>query len=239
MRRPEGEEQNNWVKHALQGEDERKDAAIVNFVLRGSGRLDVPTSVFDNGVPIEITADTDDAPIRSEVGFAHFRDDGRWPDWHYDGNKITVCPGRIGRNQILVYTWISVPQSPLTSKQGREPKVTMTCALIDTKLRKSKRNIWIRIGVLAGVTALIFALWYGLLGLAVYLSSGQAHTSLDHLASKPFVLIALLPPLVIATIQFLRPYLGSRQARKDAVAAGAAKDEAYFQRNGRSGSDDL
>jgi hypothetical protein len=28
-------------------------------------------------------------------------------------------------------------------------------------------------------------------------------------------------PLVIATIQFLRPYLGCRQARKEAVAAGA------------------
>ena len=70
-----------------------------------------------------------------------------------------------------------MPQSPLTSKQGREPKVTMTCALIDTKLRKSRRNIWIRIGVLAGVTALIFALWYGLLGLAVYLSGGQSRLS--------------------------------------------------------------
>lgn len=126
MRLPEGEEQNKWVKYALRNEDERKGAAIVNFVLRGSGRLDVPTSVFDNRVPIEITADTDDAPIKSEVGFAHFRDDGCWPDWHYHGNKITVCPGRIGRNQILVYTWIAVPQKPLTSKQGREPKVTMT-----------------------------------------------------------------------------------------------------------------
>jgi hypothetical protein len=48
MRRPEGEEQNNWVKHALQGEDERKDAAIVNFVLRGSGRLDVPNGFANN-----------------------------------------------------------------------------------------------------------------------------------------------------------------------------------------------
>lgn len=98
--------------------------------------------------------------------------------------------------------------------------------------------------MLAGVIALIFALWYGLLGLAVYLSSGQAHTSLDHLASKPFVLIALLPLLVIATIQFLRPYLGSRRARKAAVAAAAAKDvhaaekdDVYLQRDG--GSDDL
>lgn len=245
MRPPEGEDQEKWVSYALQDPNERNGAAIVNFVLRGSGRLDVPASVFDNGVPIEITADKDDAPIRSEVGFTHRRDDGRWPEWKPHGNTITISPGRIGRNQILVYTWITVSKNPLTSGQGREPKVTMTCALVDTRLRKSRRNIWIRLGVLAGVTALIFGLWYGSLGLAIYLTSGQAHTSLDQLASNPIVLIALLPPLAIATIQLLRPNRDSRRARQAVIAAAAAKDvdavekdNVYFQRGGGK-SDEL
>jgi hypothetical protein len=240
MRPPDSDEQKKWVEYALTDEDERERAAIVNFILRGSGRLDVSASVFDNGLPIEITADKDDAPIRSEVGFAHRRDDGRWPEWHPSGNTITIGPGRIGRNQILVYTWITVPKNPLISEQGREPKVAMASALVDTRLRRGRRNIWIRLGVLAGVTALIFGLWYGWLGLAIYLSSGQAHTSLVHLASEPFVLIALLPPLILATIQLLRPYRDSQRARRAVIAAAATKDvgtvqkdDVYFKSDGK------
>ena len=219
MRQPREDEKANWVNNALHDAADQDRAAIVNFILRGSGRLDVPTSVFDNATPITITADATDAPIRSEVGFDHRRDGGHFPEHQVQGNQLTIRPGLIGRNQILVYTWITVPSEQLTRRWGRKAKFEMTSALIDTKLRPSRRNILIRLGVLAVAIALIAGLWYGWLGLASYLSTGETHSLLDNLASKPGVLIVLLPiPITIG--QFWKRNRDSRRAK--AQAAGQA-----------------
>lgn len=68
MRRPKEQDQKR-VKDALHFQGDRDRAAIVSFVLHGNGRLDVPTSVFDNATPI--TVDAKLAPIRSKIGIAN------------------------------------------------------------------------------------------------------------------------------------------------------------------------
>lgn len=225
MQRPTTHERANWVDNIMPEIQEQVRAAKVNLVVRGSGRLDVPTSVFDNGTPITVNVAA--APIRSEVGIASFRGGGLQPDSHINGNEIAIGPGLIGRNQILVYTWITVP-SQLPSRWGRTVHVTVKSALVDTKLRPTRRNIWISLGVVAGVTALIIGLWYGWLGLASHLSSGQAHISLSKLASKTDVLIALLP-LLLAASQLSKRHLESRPAAQDASEKGEAKQAAAKQ----------
>lgn len=135
-----------------------------------------------------------------------------------------IGPGLIGRRQTLAYTWITVTDDQWTFTWGRKAPVTITSALVDTSVRPSRRNIGISLGVVAGVTALIYGLWYGWLGLASYLSSGRAHTSLGELASKPIVLIGLLPLLIPEAIHLLQRYLASRRARRSSVE----DDDLYF-----------
>jgi hypothetical protein len=217
-----GAKDNNWADSCLQGAD-RQHAAKVDFILRGSGRLDVPTTAFDKDKPI--TVDVAKIPIRSAVGFAYLKGGGFSPEYkpkHEDYESgceyrtLTIEPGLIGRNQILCYTWITVSNRSIHWWR-REAHVTLKSPLVDTKLRPSRRNIGITLGIFAGATALIFGLFYGSLSVASYISSGQAHASL-HKLLVPLQLIALLP-LLIGIIQLGLRGRNSRQAER-----AAAKD---------------
>jgi len=54
MRRPTGDERAEWVNNIVPNEEQQR-AAIITFVLRGTGRRDVPTSAFDNSTPITLS----------------------------------------------------------------------------------------------------------------------------------------------------------------------------------------
>ena len=180
------EEQMEWVESALpSGEQQR--AVVVTFVLRGSGRLDVSTSAFDDATPI--TLRVKGAEIRSMRPVSTRRGGGLVPASKLDDNKLEIGPGLIGRNQVLTYTLIAVTENRLVSS-GPAP-VNLTSALIDTRLRTDKRNTLIAVGVFAAVAAGFVGLWYGWLR---HVSTGK------HGAQSYTIPIAILLALVAQVV---------------------------------------
>ena len=125
---------------------------IITFVLRGAGRLDVPTSVFDNSTPI--TVSVTGAEIRRVLQVGTRRGGGLAPPSEVRDNKLEIGPGLIGRNQILTYTLAGVDLTG-TIPPGRVP-ATLTNALIDTKLRTYRRDALIRRGVVGAIIVVLF-----------------------------------------------------------------------------------
>jgi hypothetical protein len=141
MRDPAGDEQTAWASNVVP-KDEQQRAVIVTFVLHGSGRLDVPTSLFDNATPI--TLSVKDAEIRSAAPVKTRRGGGLTPPMQVRDNKLEIGPGLIGRNQVLTYTLLAVVTKQL--RQPRLVRVTLTSALVDTRLRTNKADFLIQLG---------------------------------------------------------------------------------------------
>jgi hypothetical protein len=149
-----------WTDSVLPDADERLRAVIVTFNVRGSGRLDVPTSAFDNATPI--TLSVRDADVRAAIKVDTRRGGGLAPMSEVRDNKLEVGPGLFGRNQVVVYTLIVVTLKHLDPIPDK-PHVTLTSAVIDTKLRTDKTDAWIRLGVVAATAALLFGITYGII----------------------------------------------------------------------------
>ena len=130
----------------------RQFPVIITFVLRGAGRLDVPTSVFDNSTPI--TVSVTGAEIRRVLQVGTRRGGGLAPPSEVRDNKLEIGPGLIGKNQILTYTLAGVDLTG-TIPPGRVP-ATLTNALIDTKLRTYRRDALIRRGVVGAIIVVLF-----------------------------------------------------------------------------------
>jgi hypothetical protein len=112
---------------------------------------------LDNSTPI--TLSVEGAEIRSATPVSTRRGGGLAPALQVRDNELEIGPGLIGRNQVLIYTLVSVTKNQLIPS-GQAP-VTLTNALIDTKLRTDKRSTLIGIGVIVVVAAAFFGLWYG------------------------------------------------------------------------------
>ncbi len=175
-RPPTGTELVAWVNRVVPYEEQQLPV-IVTFVLRGSGRLDVSTSSFDNATPI--TLSVTGARIHWAGTPNSRRAGGLWPPAQIRDDKLEIRPGLIGRKRVLTYTLIAATENQL-ARSGPAP-VTLTYALIDTKLRTDKRDTLIRLGAIGLVTVVFFWLWYlwlrhlpssqiiGLMGLVVSL----------------------------------------------------------------------
>jgi hypothetical protein len=136
--------------------EEQQRAVIVTFVLRGTGRLDVPTSVFDSSTPI--TLGVMGGEIRGADKVESRRGGGLVPAFKVGDNNLEIGPGLIGRNQVLTFTLVAVTRNELDSSGPL--CFTLTNALIDTRLRNYNWDISIRIGLIGVVFAVFLVLWY-------------------------------------------------------------------------------
>lgn len=190
---PVTKELSQWISSVLPDED-LLSVAIVTFVLRGSGRLDVSSSTYDNAIPI--TLSVMDAEIHSLRRCGARGGGGLVPTSQVRDNKLEIGPGLIGRNQVLTYTLAvvrknrSISSDPM-APSGRAP-VTLANALIDTKVRTDKTDFLIRLTVIVLAAAFIFGIWYWWL----------RHTSLHINASREALLVALIPPIATAARSF-------------------------------------
>lgn len=172
-----------WTASVLPDADEQPRAAIVTFYVRGAGRLDVPTSAFDNAIPI--TLSVRDADIRAMIKVDTRRGGGLAPRSEVLDNKLQVGPGLLGRDQVVVYTLIVLARERLNPIPDT-PQITLTSALVDTKLRTDKTDAWIRVGVAAAAAALLFGVGYGIARFG-----GHAHIS-SHTA---YLLLVVFVPV--------------------------------------------
>jgi hypothetical protein len=150
--RPTGVYERGRVNVVGPNEGEQRNV-IVTFVLRGTGRLDVPTSVFDNSTPI--TLRVTGAEIRGTAQVESRRGGGLVPAFEVHDNDLEIGPGLIGRNQVLTFTLVAVRRNELDPL-----RFTLTNALIDTKLRNYRWDVLIRVGLVGVVYAVFLVLWY-------------------------------------------------------------------------------
>jgi hypothetical protein len=155
------------IGNFLPSADEQHRAVIVTFIVRGTGRQDVPTSAFDNAIPITFSVRA--ADIRGVVDV-----DTRWggglaPMSQVHDGKLEVGPGLIGRNQVVTYTLVAVSTTRLVTQlvlvgtvDLSKADVALTSALIDTKLRTDKADVWIKAGVYAIVSVFLLGSAYAL-----------------------------------------------------------------------------
>lgn len=164
---------------------------IVTFVLRGTGRLDVPTSIFDNSTPI--TVSVTGAEIRRVIQVDTRRGGGLVPPSKVRDDKLEIGPGLIGRNQILTYRLAAVDMTG-TIPPGRVA-ATLTSALIDTKLRTDRRDALIRRGVGSAISVVLLVAFFWV----------------DHRISSHKT--ATLITLIVAGVGLLGTLLGAWAAR--------------------------
>ena len=108
-------------------------AIVVNFRLRGSGRLDVPSAAFDSGIPI--TVRFADATMHRLIGPCDSRPLERTvPSAQTHDGDLVIGPSLIGRDQNLTYH-VLVTTHTLPSLWQPVPEVRG--ALIDIRLRKN------------------------------------------------------------------------------------------------------
>jgi len=155
VRVPTEQERATWITK-VEPKEEQQRAVIITFRLRGSGRLDVPTSAFDNSTPITVTVR--DAEIQSVGAVSTRGGGGLTPEYQFYKDRLEILPGLIGRNQVLTYTLIAVARTQLIPSGSA--RVTLTNALIDTKLRTDKSDLLMRLGAVVAMAALLFGLWY-------------------------------------------------------------------------------
>jgi hypothetical protein len=154
MRLPTADERKIWINNVVP-KDEQERVVIITLVLHGSGRLDVPTSLFDNATPIILSVK--DAEIRSAGPVLTRGGGGLTPSMQVRENRLEIGPGLIGRKQVFSYTLIAV-----TKKQLRLPspaRVTSTSALVDTRLRADASESLIRLRAIGILAAAFFVLW--------------------------------------------------------------------------------
>lgn len=164
---PQNVEQRATIIRAIQ-EDPKQRPVVVTFTLRGTGRLDVPTSAFDNETPI--TLSVIDAEIRSAISVTTRGGGGLIVAQKVRDNRLEIGPGLIGRNQILTYNLIAVTKSRM--KLSGKAHISLTNALIDTKLRTDKRQKVIGIATTLVVCGILVGLWYGWLRHASFVRGG-------------------------------------------------------------------
>jgi hypothetical protein len=155
MQRPTGVDERGRVNLVVPNEEQQR-AVIVTFVLRGTGRLDVPSSVFDNSTPISLSVTG--AEIRDAGKVESRRGGGLAPAFEVHDNNLKIGPGLIGRNQVLTFRLVAVIRKELVLSGLL--RFTLTNALIDTRLRNYRWYILIRIGLIGVVYAVFLVLWY-------------------------------------------------------------------------------
>jgi hypothetical protein len=212
IRRPRRGEENAWVNHVVK-HSERDRAVILTFVLRGNGRLDVSSSLFDNETQITVSAKN--AEIRSAAPVTTRGGGGLAPPMQVRDNKLEIKPGLIGRKQVLTYTLVAVTrkipwqwqlQAGAPYLGSVSVRVTVTRALVDTSFPTVERGL-IGLGVFVALAGGFFALW------DVWLR----HTSFDRHLSSLLIFVTLALITSVRLIQYGIARQGSRRQIKASV----------------------
>jgi len=192
-----------WVNTVVP-EPEQSRAVIIKFGLRGIGRLDVPSSLFDSATPI--TLSFKDAEIRDVAPVEMRRGGGLAPPMQLRDGKLEIGPGLIGRHQHLTYTLLAVtkPRSSWWMEAKKEMywsgplwpqriavRATLTNALVDTRLRTVGTESLIQLSVVGILIVVFYAMWEAWL----------RHITI-HVHISPLTLILTILAVLLAVLVF-------------------------------------
>ena len=122
---------------------------ILTIRLRGRGRRDVSSAAFDLNAPIAIEAG---GPIFMLLGDPASSPPQRsMPEARIASGALEICPGLIGKSQLLTYTVLADVAQPSVSVRG---------SLIDVQIRRrdDRFETFRELGVLGFLAVLFFAI---------------------------------------------------------------------------------